>query len=77
MRVRVHNAHGVIAAGLAVSDRVARGVAVMATGARYAPGAKGVDRARAANTLTLDIGTSGPIQGPNAMSCLVEISREH
>ncbi|WP_019448982.1 molybdopterin-dependent oxidoreductase [Cupriavidus sp. BIS7] len=76
MRVRVHNARGAIAAGLAVSDGVAPGVAVMATGAWYDPDADGVDRAGAANTLTLDIGTSDLTQGPNAMSCLVEVSRE-
>lgn len=76
MRVRVHNARGALAAGLAISDGVAPGVAVMATGAWYDPDADGVDRAGAANTLTLDIGTSDLTQGPNAMSCLVEVSRE-
>ncbi|MGO4809361.1 molybdopterin dinucleotide binding domain-containing protein [Cupriavidus sp. 2MCAB6] len=65
-----------MAAGLAVSDGVVRGVAVMATGAWYTPDADGVDRAGAANTLTLDIGTSDLTQGRNAMSCLVEVSRE-
>lgn len=75
MRVRVYNARGTIAAGLAVSDGVAPGVAVMATGAWYDPDADGVDRAGAANTLTLDIGTSDLTQGPNAMSCLVQVSR--
>lgn len=74
MRVRVHNARGAIAAGLAVSDGVARGVAMIATGAWYDPDANGIDRAGAANTLTLDIGTSDLTQGPNAMSCLVEVS---
>ncbi|MDW3688743.1 molybdopterin dinucleotide binding domain-containing protein [Cupriavidus sp. CV2] len=64
-----------MAAGLAVSDRVARGVAVMATGAWYTPDADGEDPG-AANTLTLDIGTSDLTQGRNAMSCLVEVSRE-
>jgi len=76
MRVRVHNARGALAAGLAISDGVAPGVAVMATGAWYDPDADGMDRAGAANTLTLDIGTSDLTQGPNAMSCLVEVSRE-
>ncbi|SDC70630.1 biotin/methionine sulfoxide reductase [Cupriavidus sp. YR651] len=76
MRVRVHNGRGALAAGLAISDGIARGVAVMATGAWYDPDADGVDRAGAANTLTLDIGTSDLTQGPNAMSCLVEVSRE-
>jgi biotin/methionine sulfoxide reductase len=74
MRVRVHNARGALSAGLATSDGVARGVAVMATGAWYDPDADGVDRAGAANTLTLDIGTSDLTQGPNAMSCLVDVS---
>jgi len=76
MRVRVHNGRGALAAGLAISDGVARGVAVIATGAWYDPDADGIDRAGAANTLTLDIGTSDLTQGPNAMSCLVEVSRE-
>ncbi|MCY0855036.1 hypothetical protein [Cupriavidus sp. D39] len=47
----------------------------MATGAWYTPDADGVDPG-AANTLTLDIGTSDLTQGRNAMSCLVEVSRE-
>jgi biotin/methionine sulfoxide reductase len=55
---------------------VARSVAVMATGAWYTPDADGVDRAGAANTLPRDIGTSDLTQGRNAMSCLVEVSRE-
>jgi biotin/methionine sulfoxide reductase len=76
MRVRVHNARGALSAGLAISDGVTRGVAVMATGAWYDPDPDGVDRAGAANTLTLDIGTSDLTQGPNAMSCLVEVSRD-
>ncbi|AZG16493.1 molybdopterin-dependent oxidoreductase [Cupriavidus pauculus] len=76
MRVRVHNTRGAIAAGLAVSDGITRGVAMIATGAWYNPDADGLDRAGAANTLTLDIGTSDLTQGPNAMSCLVEVSGE-
>ncbi|MDW3687854.1 molybdopterin-dependent oxidoreductase [Cupriavidus sp. CV2] len=74
MRVRVHNGRGTLEAGLATSDGIAPGVAVMATGAWYAPDADGVDVAGAANTLTLDIGTSDLTQGPNAMSCLVEVA---
>jgi biotin/methionine sulfoxide reductase len=47
----------------------------MATGAWWDPAANGTDRAGTANVLTLDIGTSELTQGPNAMSCLVQIER--
>jgi biotin/methionine sulfoxide reductase len=73
MRVAVFNDRGTLQAGLAVDDGIAPGVCVMATGAWYRPDEEGVDTAGAANTLTLDIGTSDLTQGPNAMSCLVEI----
>jgi len=49
------------------------GVAVMATGAWWNPAPDNTDQAGTANVLTLDIGTSELTQGPNAMSCLVEI----
>jgi biotin/methionine sulfoxide reductase len=54
-----------------------RGVVLMATGAWYDPDPSPgqPERAGAANVLTLDIGTSELSQGPNAMSCLVQVER--
>jgi len=74
-KVKVHNDRGACFAGLALDDGVMPGVAVMATGAWWDPAADRTDRAGTANVLTLDIGTSQLTQGPNAMSCLVEIER--
>ena len=76
MRVRVFNARGALHAGLVLSEDVTPGVCVMATGAWYSPDAEGVDTAGAVNTLTLDIGTSALTQGPNAMSCLVQVAAD-
>ena len=61
-KVKVHNDRGACFAGLALDDGVM-------------PAADRTDRAGTANVLTLDIGTSQLTQGPNAMSCLVEIER--
>ena len=72
-RVKIHNARGACLAGLVLDDGVMPGVAVMATGAWWDPAADATDRAGTANVLTLDIGTSELTQGPNAMSCLVEL----
>lgn len=72
-RVRVFNGRGALLAGLAVDDGITPGVCVMATGAWYDPDEQGLDHAGAANSVTLDIGTSELTQGPNAMSCLVEV----
>lgn len=51
----------------------------MATGAWFDPGFGGpwqeTEQAGNPNVLTLDIGTSRLTQGPNAMSCLVEVAR--
>jgi biotin/methionine sulfoxide reductase len=71
--VEVFNGRGRMLAGLALSDGIAPGVAMMSTGAWYQPDDTGRDTAGCANMLTLDIGTSRLTQGPNAMSCLVEI----
>ena len=50
----------------------------MATGAWFDPGFGAerlqVEQSGNPNVLTLDIGTSPLTQGPNAMSCLVEVS---
>ncbi len=77
MRVRVHNARGALLAGLAISDGVTRVAwpswppAPGTTPMRMADGPR-----RRREYLTLDIGTSDLTQGPNAMSCLVEVSRD-
>jgi len=72
-RVRVFNGRGQILAGLALDEGIMKGVCVIATGADYMPDHTGIDVGGAANTLTLDIGTSSLTQGPNAMSCLVQV----
>lgn len=50
----------------------------MATGAWFDPGFGGtqhkIEQSGNPNVLTLDIGTSRLTQGPNAMSCLVEVA---
>lgn len=65
-------------AGVAITDGVTRGVVLMATGAWFDPGVGDqqlpVEQSGNPNVLTLDIGTSPLTQGPNAMSCLVEVS---
>jgi biotin/methionine sulfoxide reductase len=74
-RVKIYNERGACIAGLALDNGVMPGVAVMATGAWWDPAPDGTDRAGTANVLTLDIGTSDLTQGPNAMSCLVQVAR--
>lgn len=75
--VRVFNGRGALLAGLQTDAGVRPGVVVMATGAWFDPDpvAGSPERAGAANVLTRDVGTSGLSQGPNAMSCLVEVAR--
>ena len=74
-RVKVYNERGACLAGLALGDGLTRGVVIMATGAWFDPDpAPGLpERAGNANVLTLDIGTSDLTQGPNAMSCIVQV----
>ncbi len=73
--VKVFNARGALLAGLRIDPAVRQGVALMATGAWFDPdlSGNGPERAGTANVLTRDIGTSHLTQGPNAMSCLVEV----
>jgi biotin/methionine sulfoxide reductase len=73
--VRVFNGRGACLAGLATSDGVMPGVAVMETGAWFAPRDGAPEDAGTANVLTRDVGTSQLTQGPNAMSCLVQVAR--
>lgn len=79
--VEVSNARGRMLAGVRLTDGVAPGVLIIATGAWFDPGFGGTwqpwDRAGNPNVLTLDIGTSSLTQGPNAMSCLVEVRKHH
>ncbi len=77
-QVEVFNARGRIYAGVRVTDGVAPGVVIMSTGAWFEPGFSqkewhAVEQSGNANVLTLDIGTSPLTQGPNAMSCLVDV----
>lgn len=77
-QVEVFNARGRIYAGVRVTDGVAPGVVIMSTGAWFEPGFgqkewHAVEQSGNANVLTLDIGTSPLTQGPNAMSCLVDV----
>lgn len=77
-QVQVSNVRGHCLAGVRITDGVTRGVVLMATGAWFDPGFGGkqhkVEQSGNPNVLTLDIGTSRLTQGPNAMSCLVEVA---
>lgn len=77
-QVQVSNLRGHCLAGVRITDGVTRGVVLMATGAWFDPGFGGkqhkVEQSGNPNVLTLDIGTSRLTQGPNAMSCLVEVA---
>jgi biotin/methionine sulfoxide reductase len=78
-QVKISNARGSCLAGVELNDGIVRGVVLMATGAWFDPGFGGpwqeTEQAGNPNVLTLDIGTSRLTQGPNAMSCLVEVAR--
>lgn len=77
--IEVSNERGRMLAGVRLTDGVSRRVVLIATGAWFDPGFgkawQPFDRAGNPNVLTLDIGTSSLTQGPNAMSCLVEIHK--
>jgi biotin/methionine sulfoxide reductase len=77
--IEVYNPRGRMLAGVRLNDGLTAGVVVISTGAWFDPGFGGdwqpMDRAGNPNVLTLDIGTSSLTQGPNAMSCLVEIRK--
>jgi biotin/methionine sulfoxide reductase len=73
--VRVFNARGACLAGAVIDAGVREGVAVMATGAWYAPDARGLELAGNPNVLSLDVGTSRLTQGCAALSVLVEVER--
>lgn len=75
-KVRAFNDRGACLLGVRVSPDGLPGVVFMATGAWYDPDPKPgqPERSGTANVLTLDIGTSELSQGPNAMSCLVQVA---
>ena len=77
--IEVSNDRGCIQAGVRITEGVSQRVVLIATGAWFDPGFgqawRPYDRAGNPNVLTLDIGTSSLTQGPNAMSCLVEIKK--
>lgn len=77
--IEVSNDRGTMQAGVRLSEGITPQVVLIATGAWFDPGFgqawKPYDRAGNPNVLTLDIGTSSLTQGPNAMSCLVEIRK--
>ncbi|OIV45932.1 hypothetical protein BK025_15705 [Sodalis sp. TME1] len=67
-------------AGARLSDGVAPGVTLMATGAWFTPTWReddlpATEQSGNPNVLTLDIGTSPLTQGLNAMSCLLGFHR--
>lgn len=77
--VRVSNGRGACLAGVAITDKIRRGVVELATGAWYAPGQrpdlKGTCLHGNPNTLTSDEGTSSLAQGPAAHTCLVRVEK--
>ena len=77
-RIVVYNGRGSCLAGASLCPEVRRGVVVASTGAWYDPDpVEGKpERSGTMNVLTQDIGTSQLTQGPNAMSCLVDVATE-
>ena len=71
--VRLYNQRGACLGGAIIDDAVLEGVAVMATGAWYAPQADGLDLNGNPNVLAADRGTSRLTQGCAALSVLVQI----
>jgi biotin/methionine sulfoxide reductase len=73
--VELFNDRGRCLAGAIVTDDVMPGVARLATGSWFDPGADGTDRNANPNTLTLDRGASAFSQGCSAQTCLVQAAR--
>jgi biotin/methionine sulfoxide reductase len=71
--VRLYNQRGACLGGAIIDDAVLEGVAVMATGAWYAPQADGLELNGNPNVLAADRGTSSLTQGCAALSVLVQI----
>jgi biotin/methionine sulfoxide reductase len=71
--IRLFNDRGACLGGALIDDAVLEGVAVMATGAWYAPRDDGLELAGNPNVLAADRGTSSLTQGCAALSVLVEI----
>ncbi|HRO57788.1 MAG TPA: molybdopterin-dependent oxidoreductase [Burkholderiaceae bacterium] len=72
----IFNDRGRCLAGARLWPALRPGVVIASTGAWYDPDPDRaeIDRAGAMNVLTLDMGTSELTQGPNAMSCLVDVA---
>lgn len=71
--IRLYNRRGACLGGAIIDDAVLEGVAVMATGAWYAPDAEGLDVNGNPNVLAADRGTSSLTQGCAALSVMVQI----
>jgi len=71
--IRLYNRRGACLGGALLDEAVLEGVAVMATGAWYAPDADGLDVNGNPNVLAADRGTSSLTQGCAALSVLVQI----
>ncbi|HEX4328115.1 MAG TPA: molybdopterin dinucleotide binding domain-containing protein, partial [Burkholderiales bacterium] len=71
--IRLFNRRGACLGGALIDEAVLEGVAVMATGAWYAPDAQGLDVNGNPNVLAADRGTSSLTQGCAALSVLVQI----
>ena len=73
--VRLYNQRGACLGGAIIDDALLEGVAVMATGAWYAPRADGLELNGNPNVLAADRGSSSLTQGCAALSVLVQIER--
>jgi len=71
--IRLYNSRGACLGGALIDDAVLEGVAVMATGAWYAPRDDGLDLNGNPNVLAADRGTSSLTQGCAALSLMVQI----
>jgi biotin/methionine sulfoxide reductase len=71
--IRLFNDRGACLGGALVDDGVLEGVAVMATGAWYAPRADGLELNGNPNVLAADRGSSSLTQGCAALSVMVEV----
>ena len=73
--LRVFNDRGACVVGAVISENIKEDVAILPTGAWFAPSAAiaGLEMNGNPNVLTKDKGTSSLAQGPSAHTCLVEV----
>ena len=73
--LRVFNDRGACVVGAVISEHIKEDVAILPTGAWFAPsaGSLGLELNGNPNVLTKDKGTSSLAQGPSAHTCLVEV----